>query len=65
VLKALWRGRKILQKVELDRLKPKPKVAIIGEFWAMTTEGDGNYHLQRFLEVAKLILNVPRRTSAT
>jgi predicted nucleotide-binding protein (sugar kinase/HSP70/actin superfamily) len=23
---------------------------IIGEFWAMTTEGDGNYHLQRFLE---------------
>ena len=29
---------------------PKPKVAIIGEFWAMTTEGDGNYQLQRFLE---------------
>jgi predicted nucleotide-binding protein (sugar kinase/HSP70/actin superfamily) len=23
---------------------------IIGEFWAMTTEGDGNYRLQRFLE---------------
>jgi predicted nucleotide-binding protein (sugar kinase/HSP70/actin superfamily) len=29
---------------------PKPKVSIIGEFWAMTTEGDGNYQLQRFLE---------------
>ena len=24
--------------------------SIIGEFWAMTTEGDGNYQLQRFLE---------------
>ena len=50
LLGALWRGRKILQKLELDRLKAKPKVAIIGEFWAMTTEGDGNYHLQHFLE---------------
>ncbi|MEO6603220.1 MAG: 2-hydroxyglutaryl-CoA dehydratase, partial [Polyangiaceae bacterium] len=29
---------------------PKPKVSIIGEFWAMTTEGDGNYQLQRFVE---------------
>jgi hypothetical protein len=36
--------------VEVDRTIPKPKVAIIGEFWAMTTEGDGNYALQRFLE---------------
>ena len=29
---------------------PKPVVSLIGEFWAMTTEGDGNYHLQEFLE---------------
>ena len=58
VLEALWRGRKILQKVELDRLKPKPKVAIIGEFWAMTTEGDGNYHLQRFLEEEGAEVNI-------
>ena len=36
--------------VEVDRLRAKPKVAILGEFWAMTTEGDGNYHLQRFVE---------------
>ena len=50
VLKALWRGRKHLAAVEVDRLRAKPKVAIIGEFWAMTTEGDGNYHLQRFIE---------------
>jgi predicted nucleotide-binding protein (sugar kinase/HSP70/actin superfamily) len=50
VLKALWRGRHRLQAIELDRLRPKPKVAIIGEFWAMTTEGDGNYHLHDFIE---------------
>ncbi len=50
VLRALLRSRKYLQSVEVDRLRAKPKVAIIGEFWAMTTEGDGNYHLQRFVE---------------
>ena len=50
VLAALLRCRKILNRVEVDRLQPKPKVSIIGEFWAMTTEGEGNYRLQRFLE---------------
>lgn len=50
VWRALRRGRKVLDRVEVNRLMPKPKVAIIGEFWAMTTEGDGNYELQRFLE---------------
>ena len=50
VVAALWRCRKILNRVKVDRLRPKPKVSIIGEFWAMTTEGDGNYRLQRFLE---------------
>lgn len=49
-LLALRRCRKVLEKVEVDRLVPKPKVSIIGEFWAMTTEGEGNYRLQRFLE---------------
>ncbi len=50
VLRALYRCRKILQGVAVDRTKVKPKVSIIGEFWAMTTEGEGNYRLQRFLE---------------
>jgi len=36
--------------VKLDWTRPAPRVSIIGEFWAMTTEGDGNYQLQRFLE---------------
>jgi len=50
ILKALWVCRNKLAAIRVDRTQVKPKVAIIGEFWAMTTEGDGNYHLQRFLE---------------
>jgi predicted nucleotide-binding protein (sugar kinase/HSP70/actin superfamily) len=46
----LLRCRRILAQVRVDRLRPKPKVAVIGEFWAMTTEGEGNYRLHRFLE---------------
>lgn len=50
IARALWRVRRVLGKVEVDRTKVKPRVGIIGEFWAMTTEGDGSYGLQRFLE---------------
>jgi predicted nucleotide-binding protein (sugar kinase/HSP70/actin superfamily) len=50
VVGALWKCKPILEAVKVDRTQPKPKVSIIGEFWAMTTEGDGNYQLQRFLE---------------
>jgi predicted nucleotide-binding protein (sugar kinase/HSP70/actin superfamily) len=49
-IQALWSARKLIGEVKVDKLKAKPKVSIIGEFWAMTTEGDGNYQLQRFLE---------------
>ncbi|MBL9015967.1 MAG: 2-hydroxyglutaryl-CoA dehydratase [Myxococcales bacterium] len=47
---ALYKVRKTMGAVKVDRLRVKPRVGIIGEFWAMTTEGDGNYGLQRFLE---------------
>lgn len=50
LIPALLKCRKELQGVRIDRLQAKPKVSIIGEIWAMTTEGDGNYRLQRFLE---------------
>jgi predicted nucleotide-binding protein (sugar kinase/HSP70/actin superfamily) len=50
ILAALWRCRSVLGTIRVDRTRIKPKVAIIGEFWAMTTEGDGNYQLQRFIE---------------
>jgi predicted nucleotide-binding protein (sugar kinase/HSP70/actin superfamily) len=36
--------------VEVDRLRVKPVVKITGEFWAQTTEGDGNFRMFRFLE---------------
>jgi predicted nucleotide-binding protein (sugar kinase/HSP70/actin superfamily) len=49
-IRALLQCRRVLSAVKVNRLQAKPKVAIIGEFWAMTTEGDGNYRLQRFLE---------------
>lgn len=50
VLLALHRSKAWFKGIPVDRLRLKPKVAIIGEFWAMTTEGDGNYALQRFIE---------------
>lgn len=50
IVRALHTCRRILNKVEVDRTTPKPVVSVIGEFWAMTTEGDGNYKLQQFLE---------------
>lgn len=50
ILHALWKCKPLFESVQVDRTKAKPKVSIIGEFWAMTTEGDGNYQLQRFLE---------------
>ncbi|SDZ64609.1 Predicted nucleotide-binding protein, sugar kinase/HSP70/actin superfamily [Evansella caseinilytica] len=50
LLPVLRRCRKELMAVKVDRTIVKPKVSIIGEFWAMTTEGDGNYQLQKFLE---------------
>ena len=50
IFTALYRARKEFESVKVDKLRPKAKVSIIGEFWAMTTEGDGNYQLQKFLE---------------
>lgn len=48
--RALWQSRQDLAKIKVDKSQIKPRVAIIGEFWAMTTEGDGNYKMQHFLE---------------
>lgn len=36
--------------IEVDYLRPKPICKITGEFWAQTTEGDGNFRMFRFLE---------------
>jgi len=47
---ALLATHDILGEIEVDRLKVKPVVKIIGEFWAQITEGDGNFHMFEFLE---------------
>ena len=47
---ALAQCRKILDEVEVDRLRVKPTVKVIGEFWAQLTEGDGNFNMFSFLE---------------
>jgi predicted nucleotide-binding protein (sugar kinase/HSP70/actin superfamily) len=50
IFAALYKARAEFEKIKVDKLRPRVKTSIIGEFWAMTTEGDGNYHLQKFLE---------------
>ncbi len=40
----------INRELECDFTKPKPVCKITGEFWAQTTEGDGNFNMFRFLE---------------
>ncbi|MGA3209980.1 MAG: hypothetical protein ABSD20_01660 [Terriglobales bacterium] len=49
-LKPLREVRDRLNAIEVDRTRVKPIVKITGEFWAQTTEGDGNFNMFRFLE---------------
>lgn len=47
---ALEEVRERLDAVPVDRTRVKPIVKITGEFWAQTTEGDGNFNMFKFLE---------------
>ena len=47
---ALHKCRDQFNTIEVDRLRVKPIVKITGEFWAQTTEGDGNFNMFKFLE---------------
>jgi len=48
---ALSRCRALInEEIEVDYTRAKPIVKVTGEFWAQTTEGDGNFHMFRFLE---------------
>jgi predicted nucleotide-binding protein (sugar kinase/HSP70/actin superfamily) len=38
------------EEIEVDFTRAKPIVKITGEFWAQTTEGDGNFNMFPFLE---------------
>lgn len=49
-LGVLERCRKRIDGIAIDRTRIKPIVKIVGEFWAQTTEGGGNYRMFDFLE---------------
>jgi len=46
----LAKCRERIACTEVDRMRLKPMVKVIGEFWAQTTEGDGNFRMFQFLE---------------
>jgi len=47
---ALHTCRDRIDSIQVDRLRVKPVIKITGEFWAQTTEGDGNFNMFAFLE---------------
>jgi len=47
---ALAAARERLAAIDVDRLRVKPVVKVTGEFFAQTTEGDGNFKMFAFLE---------------
>src|SRR5437773_3241604 len=47
---ALNEVRDRFDAIPVDRTRVKPTVKITGEFWAQTTEGDGNFNMFKFLE---------------
>jgi predicted nucleotide-binding protein (sugar kinase/HSP70/actin superfamily) len=49
VSKALKEVKSKLEQIEVNFFQPKPKVKITGEFFAQTTEGDGNYKMAKWL----------------
>ena len=50
IIKGMNECREIFSRVKVDRTRVKPIVKITGEFWAQTTEGDGNFNMFQFLE---------------
>ena len=48
-LKGIFKALKILNQIK-TRKEKRPVVHIMGEFWAKTTDSEGNYHLFRFIE---------------
>jgi predicted nucleotide-binding protein (sugar kinase/HSP70/actin superfamily) len=50
MVEAMGFARARYDEVALDPFRVKPIVKLIGEFWAQTTEGDGNFNMHRFLD---------------
>jgi predicted nucleotide-binding protein (sugar kinase/HSP70/actin superfamily) len=49
-VEALDAAARAIGAIEVDRLRVRPVVKVVGEFWAQTTEGDGNFRMFSFLE---------------
>ncbi len=49
-MSALRHVRDRFNSIRVDRFRVKPIVKITGEFWAQTTEGDGNFTMFGFLQ---------------
>ena len=47
-------------EIEIDRFRVRPIIKIVGEFWAHTTEGDGNFNIFPFLEAEGAEVHVDR-----
>lgn len=50
LVRAMALARREFDTIDVDRLRVRPIVRLIGEFWAQTTDGDGNFRMVRFLE---------------
>jgi predicted nucleotide-binding protein (sugar kinase/HSP70/actin superfamily) len=50
LFRLLVKLKEALNSLKYDYTRVKPVVAVIGEFWAHTTESEGNYNLHRWLE---------------
>src|SRR5690349_6210567 len=60
LIKALYKARKELGSVKVDRTKVKPKVGIIGEFWARSEEHTSELQSRRDL-VCRLLLEKKKK----
>jgi predicted nucleotide-binding protein (sugar kinase/HSP70/actin superfamily) len=49
-IETLHEIRTKFNQIKIDRTKVKPICKVTGEFWAQTTEGDGNFNMFPFLE---------------
>jgi predicted nucleotide-binding protein (sugar kinase/HSP70/actin superfamily) len=50
LVEAMQAARNEFDTVKIDRFRVRPIVKLTGEFWAQTTDGDGNFRMVRFLE---------------
>jgi predicted nucleotide-binding protein (sugar kinase/HSP70/actin superfamily) len=49
-LRVILHARRQFLRVRIDPFRVRPAVKLIGEFWAQTTLGDGNFRAHSFLE---------------